>query len=714
MAHDRHEIAALLDAGDNDVAIELLCKDAVPREPWQLALLSRAYFQRGDSRGDLYSGTFFLNRAREEGFDEAWLDDLARQYAKRPKGAEICEPQYKFGGMTDSRTKGTTPYKFHALSVAKGTGHTPKDLHWSARNVPCQEACPAGTDIPEYLTAIYEGEYERAYRINLESNVFPGVLGRVCARPCEAECRHGWNDLGDSVAICHSKRASAQLRESRLAILNPWFEPSGQRIAVVGAGVAGLAAARELARLGHAVTVYEKHHRPGGMLNQGIPEFRLPRDVIDREIDQIRGMGVEIVCGTEAGRDIPLSRLREDNDAVVMAAGTLRPNILNLPGKELEGVRHGLDFLLEANEEGTAKVGRHVVVIGGGFTAMDCARTAKRLGAASLSFGEATPPNVPPGTVMHAPADHVKVWYRRTEKEMLITPGELEELRQEGIDIEFLVTPVAFLGDNGRVTAVRFIRTQLGAPDADGRRRPEPIVGSEFEVPADTVLLATGQFPDAGWIDADLHGELVEDDGWLKSGESSGTAVDGLFVAGDFAQGASSLINAIGHARHTARDVDTFLMGGRRVADQVTVNDADQTARIREMDAVPLQPMPAIPLDKRDVTAEVETGYTPDLAAEETQRCYRCHYKYEIDSDKCIYCDWCIKVKPRPECILRIRSLEYDEEGRIVGWEEASGTDETSLIWINQFDCIRCGACVDVCPVDAISLQKANRHIAPC
>ena len=369
MAHDRHEIEALLDAGDNDVAIELLCAESVPSEPWQLALLARAYFQRGDSRGDLYSGTFFLNRAKEEGFDEDWLEELAERYARRAKAAEIAPPGYKFGGTSDPRSEGATPYPFHALSVCKDVGTAPKDLHWSARNVPCQEACPAGTDIPEYLTAIFDGEYERAYRINLESNVFPGVLGRVCARPCEAECRHGWDGLGKSVAICHSKRASAQLRESGLVILEPWFQPSGKRIAVVGAGVAGLAAARELARLGHAVTVYEKHHRPGGMLNQGIPEFRLPRDVIDREIEQIGGMGVDIRSGIEVGSDISLSRLRAENDAVVMAAGTLRPNILDLPGKDLAGVRHGLDFLLEANEDGTAGVGRHVVVIGGGFTA---------------------------------------------------------------------------------------------------------------------------------------------------------------------------------------------------------------------------------------------------------------------------------------------------------------------------------------------------------
>ena len=713
MAHDRNEIEALLEANDNDVAIELICADAVPSEPWQLALLSRAYFQRGDSRGDLYSGWFFLRRALQSGFDEPWLHELAERNTREFNFAEIREREYKFGGMTDTRHEGPTPYKFHALSVCKGIGTTPKDLDWSARNVPCQKACPAGTDIPEYLTAIFDGEYDRAYRINLDSNVFPGVLGRVCARPCEDECRHGWEGLGDSVAICYSKRASAQLGAQPPVLLDKWFESTGKRVAVIGAGVAGLAAARELARFGHEVTVFEQHHRPGGMLNQGIPEFRLPRQVIDREIEQIRGMGVEIVCGTRIGRDIFLAELLREYDATVMAGGTLRPNVLDLPGKDLAGVRHGLDFLLEANEKGTAEVGRHVVVIGGGFTAMDCARTAKRLGAASLEFGESTPPRVTQGTVMHAPADHVKVWYRRTEAEMLITPGELEELKHEGIDIEFLVTPVAYVGEAGKVTAVRFIRTRLGEPGPDGRRRPVPIEGSEFEVPADTVLLATGQFPETDWIDDALRSDLVEDDGWLKSGQKCTTAVDKLFVAGDFAQGASSLISAIGHARRTAREVDECLMGENRVEDRVVVEDADQTGRIREMDDVPVQPMPVLPLKTRDAIAEVETGYDPELAVDETQRCYRCHYKYEIDSDKCIYCDWCIKAKPRPECILRVRELYYDDAGRITGWHEADGSEDTYLVWINQYDCIRCGACVDACPVDAISLQKVSCGAAP-
>ena len=713
MPMDRHRAEVLLDDNANDAAIEMLCSEGPPAEPWQLALLARAYVQRGDSRGDLYSADFFAKRAAESGFDEPWLAEIRERYGLGSAEASLREYRYEMGGVTDRRSERATPYPFNAVSVQKGEGQTARDLDWAARNVPCQAACPAGTDIPGYLTAIFEGDYELAYRINLESNVFPGVLGRVCARPCEDECRHGWDDLGDPVGICFAKRAADDLREQGPMVLEPWFAASGKRVAIVGAGVAGLAAARDLARYGHRVTVFEKHGEPGGMLNQGIPAFRLPRDVIERETAQIRLMGVDIRCGTEVGRDVHLPELLGDYDAVVMAAGTLRANHLDLPGKELQGVRHGLDFLLEANETGRAEVGQHVVVIGGGFTAMDCARTAKRLGAVTLEFTSGGTADVAEGTVLRAPSEHVKVWYRRTEQEMLITPGELDELRHEAIDMEFLVTPVRYMGENGRVTAIEFIRTELGEPDDSGRRRPVPIEGSEFRVPADTVLLATGQFPDAEWLDDKSADALVGEDGWLKSGPGHVTAMEKVFVAGDFAQGASSLISAIGHARKTARKVDEFLVGDVRVVDRVRVEDADDTGRIREMDAVPLQAMPTLPVSERGLTSEVETGYPDALAVDETQRCYRCHYKYEIDSDKCIYCDWCIKAKPRPECILRVRDLHYDDDGRIVGWEEAHGSDDTYLVWINQYDCIRCGACVDACPVDAISLQRADLETTP-
>jgi len=700
---------ALLMAQRHDDVIESILKNGPPSHAWHFVMLARAYMQRGDSRGDLYAAYFFAQRAMQAGCDDAALLDIRNAY--RALGSS--DPSADTAYATVPASPGTR-YPFSALSVAEGQGQAPRDFHWSALNVPCQEACPAHTDIPSYLTAIFNGDYASAYRINLECNVFPGVLGRVCARPCESECRHGWDGLGEPVAICHSKRAAADLREEEDVVLDHWFTPSGKRVAVVGSGVAGLTAARELARWGHTVTVYERHGEPGGMMNQGIPEFRLPRDIIAKEIDQIRKLGVNIICNTDIGSATEIRDLRTENDVVILAAGTLRPNLLDLPGRELDGVRHGLDFLLEANTRGTTEVGRHVVVIGGGFTAMDCARTAKRIGAATRVFEDGGAEKSHAGTIPCAPDDHVSVWYRRTEEEMLITPGELAALNEESIAMEFLVSPVRFIGDQKRVRAVEFIRTELGEPDADGRRSPIPIAGSEFQVPADTVLLATGQFPDASWVDEEMCDELVDDDGWLKSGRVHRTSVDGVFAAGDFAQGASSLIDAIGHAKRTAREVDRHLMGVLRVADRVFVEGGNETGRLREMDAVPALPMPVCSLSGRDRIAEVETGYTEELAMGEAQRCYRCHYKFEIDSDKCIYCDWCVKAKPRPECIVRVNEHHYDDEGRIVGWNEATHSDDAYLIWINQDDCIRCGACVDACPVDAIHLQRVDRRIRPC
>lgn len=704
------EARELIEAGQYEEAVDLLCRLGPPEDAEICELIAKAYHGRNRARGDVYTAKIFAQQAIHHGSSDPAMQQIidAAERRDEPLQHPMKRPEIKIGGPRDKRPEKKAPYSFVALSKLRGEADEPKDFQWSEKNVPCQKACPASTDIPGYLDAIYRGEFEKAYRINLRDNVFPAVLGRVCSRPCEAACRHGWDGLGDPVAICFSKRSAADFGGQEPVVMEKWFPDSGKKVAVIGAGPAGLAAARQLALLGHSVTVYEKHDKPGGMMNQGIPVFRLPRDIIDKEIAQITALGVQIVCGTEIGPDLPLSKLAEENDAVVLAAGTLRPNLLNLPGNDLEGIRHGLEFLLEVNETGETEIGEHVIIVGGGFTAMDCARTARRLGATTVQVEEELADKVLPKSILRMPGGKVRVWYRRSVEEMLVTPGELEELENEHIPLETMVTPKEYVGENGRVKAVRFVRTELGEPDASGRRRPVEIEGSEFDIPADTVLLATGQFPDTEWIDEALKADLVEEDGWLKSGSAYATLRKKIFAAGDFAAGASSLIQAIGHAKECVRGVDQFLTGKERLKDKVIIEDAEETGRIREMDYVGLQPMPSVELSQRDLPTEVETGFRQETAPDEAQRCYQCHYKFEIDSDKCIYCDWCVKAKPRPECILKLEKLHHNPDGTVAGWDIAEKQDGVNLIWINQEDCIRCGACVDACPVDAISLQKVS------
>ncbi len=574
---------------------------------------------------------------------------------------------------------------------------TAQDLHWLRENIPCQTACPAGTDIPGYLEAVYHGRFQEAYEINLRDNVFPAVLGRVCSRPCEAACRHGWAGNGEPVAICFSKRSAADFYHQQPIVLPKLFSTSGRRVAVVGSGVAGLAAARDLARFGHAVTVFEKHRAPGGMLNQGIPAFRLSRDLIEFEVAQVLALGIELRCGVAIGGDVALADLAGEFDAVVLAAGTLRPNILELPGSDLAGVEHGLAFLLQVNELGRRKIGPRVVVIGGGYTAMDCARTALRLGAGSVA-----------------------VCYRRGRGDMVVLPGELEQFLEEGGELDNDCAPVGFSGSSGRLTAVRFVRTRPGEPGRDGRRAPVAVPDSEFVIGADSAILATSQFPDCRWIDGPLAQQLVGTDQWLSSGSAQHTAHRRIFAAGDFALGATTLIQAIGHARQCATEVDHFLSGAPRLRRVVSVSPSFQskvacgrsTGRTPDMNAIPIHPMPTLPLDRRTLGDEVETGYEQPQALLEASRCYLCHYKFEIVDAKCVLCDECLKVKPVPDCIVEVAALLRDDEGRITGYRRVEEGKTDSLyynrLWIDQDKCVRCGQCEAVCPVNAISIQKVS------
>jgi len=568
--------------------------------------------------------------------------------------------------------------KQNALSAHEGWIDQPKDFDWLKKNIPCQAACPAGTDIPGYLDAIAQGRYDEAYRINLRDNVFPAVLGRVCTRPCEPACRHGWKGLGDSVAICFSKRSASDfMRDQEPVALSPMFPASGRKVAVIGAGAAGLAAARELALLGHAVTVYDQHTEPGGMMVQGIPEFRLPRAVVRREIEQIKLTGVSINCGVSIGKDVSVDQLAAVHDAVIIAAGTSRSMIPDIPGVDTPGVQSGLAFLQAANAGVHPSAGRRVVVIGGGFTAVDCARMAKRLGAVDVT-----------------------VYYRRTEDEMYIHGAEVEEMRREGIAFESQTAPLSFSSGAPGV-CVKLARTTPGPVGPDGRRGFVMAAGSEKTIEADLVLLATGQQRDDNWARELMAG---------SDPQRHHTSNKRIFIAGDFMNGAGSLIDAVASGKSCARAVDHVLTGQTRVKEMGLVEPAARTGRTREMDAIPRQSMPALPVPERALRAEVETGFKHDAARAEASRCYLCHFKFEIDNDLCIYCDRCLKVKPVDDCIVKVKELVHAPDGRITGYEASASSKDYNMLYIDQSKCIRCGACKDVCPVECISLQKVSMH----
>ncbi|MCC6879216.1 MAG: FAD-dependent oxidoreductase, partial [Rhodocyclaceae bacterium] len=356
----------------------------------------------------------------------------------------------------------------------------PRDIGWVRQNVPCQTACPAGTNVPVYIREIIERQYGRSYETNREANVLPGVLGRICSRPCEAQCRHGWPGNGEPVAICHLKRVAADMKDAGHRITESLYSPTGKRVAIVGAGPAGVAAAHDLSLLGHDVVIFEREERPGGMLRYGIPEFRLPRDTLDIELHNALRLGVQMRTGAEIGNgagQIPMSKLEQDFDAVLLATGCMAASPLPLAGdwekrelRGIEGVEYGLDFLVQMHRGVKKVVGKRVAVVGAGFTALDCARVAARLGA-----------------------QEVTIHIRTAEEYIPVTQEEIFEAKREGVRIKGLRTPVGLTVEGNRLTGIEFVQNRLGGWRAGGRRQAIPIEGSEFHEPCDTIIIAIGQ-----------------------------------------------------------------------------------------------------------------------------------------------------------------------------------------------------------------------------
>jgi len=413
------------------------------------------------------------------------------------------------------------------------------------RMPPCRHTCPSGNHIREFLTTIAQAEllgkstdeaFTEAWYIYAETSPFPSVCGRVCPAPCESECNR--RELEGAVQINKVERTIGDFGiEKGLALRKLTDETRPEKVAVVGGGPSGLSCAYQLARRGYGVTVFEAMEEPGGMLRWGIPGYRLPESVVEAEIGKILDLGVELKCGVRIGRDVSLAGLRKEYDAVYVALGAQQGVTLGVEGEDAPNVFSGVDFLARFHHGERLEMGKDVVVIvvGGGDTAIDAARICRRLGA------------------------NVTILYRRTRKEMPAIDEEVDEALAEGVRIEFLAAPTGFRKENGRVVAMRAIRMELGEPDASGRRRPIPIEGSEFEIPASAVISAVSQAPDFSGFE-----ELVEGNKWIAVDGDGATMVQGVWAGGDVTR-LDLVTTAVGDGRRAAEAIErSFLQVAAR------------------------------------------------------------------------------------------------------------------------------------------------------
>ena len=503
---------------------------------------------------------------------------------------------------------------------------------------PCRHVCPSGNRIREFLTTIAQAErlgksadqaFEEAWEIYTDTSPFPSVCGRVCPHPCQSECNRKEHD--GPVNINQIERGIGDFGlQKNLKLKTLSDEKREEKIAVVGGGPGGFSCAYQLARRGYGVTVFEAADKPGGMLRWGIPRYRLPADIIDGEIQKILDLGVELKCDTRIGTDISLDDLSNQYGAVFVSIGAEKGLKLRVEGEEAENVLSGVEFLNRIHHGETVDVGNDVIVVGGGDTAIDAARICKRLGA------------------------NVTILYRRTIKEMPAIDEEIEETQEEGIKLEYLAAPVGFNTEGSRITSIKCIRMELGEPDDSGRRRPVPIEGSEFEIPASTVIPAISQAPDFTGLES-----LIEGRDWIKVDEDGkSTKVEGVYAGGD-AVNLALVTTAIGQGRRAAEAIDRKLRGEEKVAPgEMPVVKTD---RLRLDHYEKSDPAPAAKLSPEERLKGLETEVAVPLSQEqvivETQRCMSCGYCF--DCEKCwLFCQDQAINKPMEKGVIYSFKME--------------------------------------------------------
>ncbi|NLC67979.1 MAG: FAD-dependent oxidoreductase [Clostridiaceae bacterium] len=463
---------------------------------------------------------------------------------------------------------------------------------------PCQNACPAGVNVPGYIALIAAGRVRDAYNLIRKENPFPAVCGRVCTHPCESKCRRG--QLDEPIAIADLKRYAADyVMAHEEPYMDLVFPKKGKSVGIIGAGPSGLTCGYYLARLGYDVDVYEAHNVAGGILAFGIPEYRLPKHVLEYEIKQIEQAGVKIHLNTEVGVDISFYKLKEKHDAIYIAAGTQFSRKADIPGEDMKGVYHGLEFLRDVNLGKDVKVGDKIAVIGGGNTAIDSARTALRLGAREVT-----------------------ILYRRGIEDMPADKREIEDAINEGIKIVPYVSPVEFIGED-RVTGVRCIRMELGEFDSSGRRKPRPIKGTEFTVDVDMVIPAVSQYSDLPFINKEEL-EVTRWGTFITDGDTLMTKMKGIFAGGDVVRGSDTVITAIADGKKAAKSIDIYLGGNGilNTGEDIEIPMATDEEEIVEHERFPMKYLD--PEERKKSFDEVAAGFHKLNAIAEAMRCLRC------------------------------------------------------------------------------------------
>jgi NADPH-dependent glutamate synthase beta subunit-like oxidoreductase len=588
----------------------------------------------------------------------------------------------------------------------------PIGAEWLDDNVPCTRACPVLTNAGRYVAAIAAGDDELAYLISRMPNPFPSICGRVCAAPCEAACRRG--DIDEPIAIRALKRWACERGGVESANAERlWREavemmpPRDERVAVVGAGPAGLACAHDLAVFGYRPVVFDAADRPGGMMVLGIPPYRLRREILQGEIRAILGMGVELRTERALGRDFTLSSLKDEGFAAVfVAVGAMRSRDLAIPGVELDGVLRAVDFLINANSGYRVDLGDDVVVIGGGNVALDVARTALREIAAGRSQPLAPSEQVADGVeaaatvtldvarvAMRMGARRVRVVALENRQEMPAHEYEIEEAEVEGIEIIHRRGPKRILG-TGRVEGLETLDVS-SVFDPGGRFNPRFFEGTEKELTCDSVILAIGQAPDLSWLSPEDGVEVSPRGTIAVDRDSLATSAAAVYAGGDVAFGPRNLIDAIGDGRRAAASIHRLLSGEepappgfRRMLPVTVVNRP-----VLDYDGVSRVPVPAVPSERRVGVPEIELGYDERQARLEAARCLQCFLNIELAPQLCILCGGCVDICP--EKCIRIVPV-WSIEG-------LAAPEPASALIIQEDFCIRCALCIERCPTHALS-----------